>query len=135
MWAKVRYAIGVLFGCFLGLGTSVTVHNTSTLSIASTPSPAGIVLGLAVSKAHAQERIRLRKKARRRRARRREEEERKRLEDAQKEPKDTWRATLPAGCVYDSYASATAGAAYICSGIQYQQKERDGVKGYEVIKP
>ena len=134
MCSKVRYTIGVLFGCVLGLGTSVTVHNTSSLSIASAPSPAGMVLGLAVSKAHAQERKRRPKKARRRNARL-EEEKRKRLEDAQKEPKSTWRANLPAGCVYDSYASATAGTAYMCDGVQYRQKERDGVKGYEAIKP
>jgi len=93
-----------------------------------------MVLGLAVSKAHAQERKRRPKKARRRNARL-EEEKRKRLEDAQKEPKSTWRANLPAGCVYDSWASATAGTAYMCDGVQYRQKERDGVKGYEAIKP
>ena len=142
MRQKVNFAIGALFGCVLGLGASLTVQDSSISSIASAPLHSGeaqakLVLGLTLSKAHANSHLRKKKRAkiRRRKLGRNSsttepEAKEERLEE------DTWRATLPTSCVYDSYASASSGAnAYICDGVQYRKSQRNGVTGYEVVKP
>ncbi|MCZ6449035.1 MAG: hypothetical protein O6831_12460, partial [Alphaproteobacteria bacterium] len=110
MWARVKHAIGALFGCVLGFGASVTFDDISSPSIASAPPPAGVVqaemvLGLTLSKAHASGTKRSRRRASRKVAEREAEE--KRSEEADKKLAGTRRATLPADCVYDYNASAS----------------------------
>ena len=134
MWVRVNYAIGALFGCVLGLGASVTVHDTSSPSIASVPLAAvglqnNMVLRLTLPTAHADSKRR--KRTRERRAAESEAEE-KRIEEADKKLQGTRRATLPADCVYDSSASATnSSETYVCGGFYYERYTENGVSGYE----
>ena len=134
MWVRVKYAIGALFGCVLGLGASVSVHDTSSPSIASAPIAAGglqtkMVLRFTLSAARADSKRR--KRTREKRAAEREAEE-KRLEDADKKLLGTRRATLPANCVYDAGVSAAKSVeTYICGGQYYQHYQENGITGYE----
>ena len=129
MGARVKHAIGALFGCVLGFGASVTLQNTAGPSTASAPSPAGMVMGITFSKAHADSKRRKRTRARKAAARKAEE---KRLEEADKKLEGIRRATLPANCVKDFNASATyATETYLCGGMYYQRYEENGVTGFE----
>ena len=140
MWTRVYYAIGALFGCVLGLGASLTMQDTSTLSIASTPllsggAQANLVMELTLSQAHAAGRGRKGAIIRRRRGGSSGSAAEPEAKEKPQE-EDTWRATLPAGCVYDSYASSSSAAdAYMCDGVQYRKSQKNGVTGYEMIKP
>ncbi len=56
--------------------------------------------------------------------------------EAKKKPQATRRATLPADCAYDSFASAASATdVYACGGVRYRQYLNKGVTGYEVVKP
>ena len=128
-------ALGMIFGCVLGLGVSAAVQDTVRPSIASAPSPAGVTptqltLRLSFSEAHAESFGRKKRKAKR--AANRRAEEKRREEGYEKKLRGTRHATLPADCVYDSYASfSTASEIQVCGGVNYQRYEEDGVTGYE----
>ena len=129
MCAAVKHAVGALFGCVLIFGPGVTLHGTSTPSIGSAPPTSPMVLGLTFSKAHADSKRR--KRTRRRKARQRRAEE-KRREETEKILEGTRHATLPADCVYDSYASlASPTELQVCGGFYYQRFEEGGVTGFE----
>ncbi len=129
MCAAVKHAVGALFGFVLIFGPGVTLHGTSTPSIGSAPPTSPMVLGLTFSKAHARGTKRSRRRAKRKIAEREAEE--KRREEAEKILEGTRRATLPADCVYDSYASfASPSELHVCGGFYYQRFEEDGVTGY-----
>ena len=67
---------------------------------------------------------------------RRAEAEKKRRAEAKGKLQPTRRATLPAACVYDSWAStSSASDVYACGGVRYRQYQEKGVTGFEVVKP
>jgi galactitol-specific phosphotransferase system IIB component len=128
MRTAARYAIGALFGCVLIFGPGVTLHSTSTPSISFALSPAPMVLGLTFSKAHADSKRR--KRTRNRKTAQRQAEEKSR-EEAEKILQGTGRATLPANCAYDSYASLSSTSdIHVCGGNYYQSYEENGVTGF-----
>ena len=125
----VKHAMGGLLACVLILGPGVTLHDHSAPSKALPLPPAAMVLGLAFSKAHADSKRR--KRTRQREAAQRRAEE-KRQKEADKILEGSRRATLPANCAYDSYASFTSPSdIYVCGGSYYQRFEEDGVTGFE----
>jgi len=134
MGARVTHVLGALFGCGLGFGATVTLNDISSPSMAFAPSPAGAVQGkfvlrLTFSKAHADSKRRKRTRARRAAARRAQAKAR---ELADKILLGTRSATLPANCVFDSYASVShAVETFVCGGIYYQRFQENGVAGFE----
>ena len=67
---------------------------------------------------------------------RRAKAEKKRRAEAKGKLQATRRATLPAACVYDSWASTSSATdVYACGGIRYRQYQEKGVTGFEVVKP
>jgi len=134
MGARVKHVLGALFGCGLGFGATVTLNDISSPSMAFAPSPAGavqgkLVLRLTFSKARADSKRRKRTRARRAAARRAQAKAR---ELADKILLGTRSATLPANCVFDSYASIShAVETFVCGGIYYQRFQENGVAGFE----
>jgi hypothetical protein len=123
----VKLAMGGLLACAIVLGPGVSLHGNPAPSISVTPAP--MVLGLAFSKARADSKRR--KRTRQRKAAQRRAEE-KRRQETDKILEGTRRATLPASCAYDSYASITSASdIHVCGGVYYRRFEEDGVTGFE----
>ena len=135
MWARVKHVMAALFGCVLGFGASVTLNDISSPSMVTASSPAGavqakVVLWLTFSKAHAGGTKQSRRRAKRKAAERAAEQKRQELAD--KKLLGTKSATLPANCVYDSYASvAHSSETFVCGGIYYQRYQENGKTGFE----
>jgi hypothetical protein len=143
-----------IFGLVLGLGTSLSLEDSSIPSIDSVrsiPAKASgeIAIGFKFAKAQAASRRTKRKGGGGAKIPEKKIPKHKKLPrgsysdsgdkpDAKtkSESEDTWRATLPSGCIYDSYQSQSLGAsAYDCSGVMYRESQRDGVDGYDTVKP
>lgn len=125
----VKHAMGGLLACALILGPGVSLHGNPAPSISAAPAPFPMVLGLAFSQARADSKRR--KRTRQREAAQRRAEE-KRREEADKILAGSRRATLPANCAYDSYASFTSASdIHVCGGVYYRRFEEDGVTGFE----